>query len=236
MASCSAKVSAAQWHQNADVYNPASSCAQTFASQYIWILWIKENQQSLEAYLRNHGFLFDASAVIPLGYNFYEVMVDATKVDKLRDELRGLVYAPFNKKSTPVRRMGEHGALKFMLSSYGRANLREGQKKLAESRVKQLEKGLVQEMETSIYSSGPGKILEFESLWHSHSWNYHVLVVFQTPDGKRLRAQIPVDTYARSQNAKALAGPEWAVIVRHVSWGTWLQLPLLEFIHAMKLY
>jgi hypothetical protein len=234
MASPSARVFTAQSPQNADVSNPASICAQTFTTQYIWILWIDGNQQRLDAYLREQSFyLFDVSTSIPLEYGFYEVMVDATKIDKLREELRGLIYAPFDKKSTLVRKRGEHGALRIMLDSYRRANLRAEPREFAESRMKELEKGLVQKTELSVYSGGPGKILEFVTLWDPRNWNYHVLAVFQTPDGKILRAQMPVDTYARSENAKALAGPEWAVIIRHVSWGTWLQLPFLGIINAI---
>ena len=94
--------------------------------------------------IREGGFfLFDVSTIIPLGDDYYEVMVDATKIDKLREELRGLTYTPFDKKSTPVRKKGEHGALEIMLNSYRSANLREEPRKLAESRMKELEKGLV---------------------------------------------------------------------------------------------
>uniref|UniRef100_A0A093UQI7 Uncharacterized protein n=1 Tax=Talaromyces marneffei PM1 TaxID=1077442 RepID=A0A093UQI7_TALMA len=208
------------------------------ATKALTILWNDGNQQRLDAYLREQGFfLFNVSTIIPLDYDYYEVMVDATKIDKLREQLRGLTYAPFDSKSTLVRKMGEHGALRIMLESYRRANLREEPRKLAESRMKELEKGLVQKTELSIYSGGPGKILESgTTTWDQRNGNYHVLAVLQTPDGKRLRAKIPVDTYARSENAKALAGPEWAVIIRHVSWGTWLQLPFLGIINAMGLY
>lgn len=125
--------------------SPASTCAPTFASQYIWILWIDENQQRLDAHLKDRGFvLLEVSTIIPLEYDFYEVMVDAMKIDKLREELPGLTYAPFDKNCALVRNVGEHGALKILLNSYARASLTEEQRNLAKSHIKGLEEMLVE--------------------------------------------------------------------------------------------
>lgn len=75
------------------------------------------------------------------------------------------------------------------------------------SRKRHLKAGLVRSTELRIYDSGPAKILEYIYVWDRHCGkDYHVLAVFETRDGTRLKAYMPVDTYAKSKGAKALAG------------------------------